>query len=131
MGSRSGIIGDEAEARCAQYLRERGYEIVAMKYRRRVGEIDIIAVEKTRRGLFGLAGSEGYIVFVEVKCRSRTDFGEPREAVTYSKRRKLRLTAELYLSEHETELQPRFDVMEVFVESGGSMRINHIKDAFY
>ena len=49
------------------------------------------------------------------------------------KQRKLRLTAELYLLEHPTDLQPRFDVAEVYAPQGmetAHPEINYIENAF-
>jgi putative endonuclease len=49
------------------------------------------------------------------------------------KRERLRRTAELWLAEHDTPLQPRFDVIEIYAPDGTqtkSPRINHIENAF-
>ena len=62
------LAGREAEARCAEYLRERGYRILAMNYACRGGEIDIVAAKGA------------YLAFVEVKERANRRFGEAREA---------------------------------------------------
>ena len=61
--------------------------------------------------------------------RSRRDFGEPREAVTRRKQDRLRLAASMWLAEHETDLQPRFDVIEVLNGERGQ-EFNHIENAF-
>ena len=86
-----------------------------------MGEIDLIAVDGT------------YLRFVEVKLRRNDRFSKAMEAVDRRKREKLRITAQLYLAEHSTELQPRFDVAEVYVPEGirtQSPKINYIEDAF-
>ncbi len=62
------LAGREAEARCAEYLRARGYKILAMNYACRGGEIDIVAAKGA------------YLAFVEVKERANRRFGEAREA---------------------------------------------------
>lgn len=113
-------IGSAGEDRAAAFLKRRGYKIIERNYHSRYGEIDIIA-------------SNGeYIVFAEVKQRKNADFGEAREFVTPSKQRKVRVTAEIWLSDNETELQPRFDIIEIYGPEGlfGGYTINHLEDAF-
>lgn len=118
MGTRE--LGRFGEERAARYLRLRGYRIVETNYSSRLGEIDLIA----RRGK--------YLVFVEVKLRKSADFAAAREFVTAAKQQRIRSTAALYLAQNETELQPRFDVIEIYAPNGASGRvtINHIEDAF-
>ena len=109
--------GQRGEQRAAEFLERHGYVVLARNYRTRYGEIDLIC-----------AGA-GCIAFVEVKTRSSTKFGAPREAVTLSKQHRMILAAQKWLLEHPTALQPRFDVVEVLV-SGDLCRINHIPNAF-
>ena len=113
--------GDRGEALVAQYLRKNGYRILAHSYRCRFGEIDLVA-EK-----------DDVISFVEVKLRSSTAHGLPREFVTYSKQRKLRRTAECYLAGLGREEKTRFDVAEVYTDSAhteATARIEYLEDAF-
>ena len=114
-------LGAWGEERAAKYLRGKGYTIVEHNFRCRSGEIDIIA----RRGEI--------IAFVEVKLRRDSDFAEAREFVTPAKQRRVILTAEYWLATHRTELQPRFDVIEIYAPSGERTlfpKINHLEDAF-
>ena len=113
-------LGRFGEERAARYLRLRGYRIVEKNFSCRSGEIDLIA----RRGR--------YIVFVEVKLRKNADFAAAREFVTAAKQQRIRSTAALWLSQNETELQPRFDVIEIYAPQGaeGKITINHIVNAF-
>ncbi|MCR5665135.1 MAG: YraN family protein [Oscillospiraceae bacterium] len=113
--------GPWGEERAAAYLRRRGWQIVGTNYACRFGEIDIIA----RR--FGV------LAFVEVKTRRSASHGEAREFVTAAKRQRLIAAARLYLAEHETELQPRFDVIEIYAPEGEKTlfpRIVHLENAF-
>ncbi len=111
--------GDWGEAKVAEYLRERGYRIVAAKYHCRFGEIDLIAQDGDM------------LCFVEVKLRRDGEHGLPREFVTPSKQRKLRTTAEYYLSTHDPDVFCRFDVAEVYADAGReNVRIEYIEDAF-
>ena len=113
--------GNWGEDRAALYLRLHGYRIAERNFRCRQGEIDIIA----RKG--------DIVAFVEVKQRKNADFGEAREFVTFSKQRRVIAAAEFWLLKTRCELQPRFDVIEVYAPEGTkTMRpeINHIENAF-
>lgn len=114
-------LGTWGETQAARYLRLHGYSILERNFSCRSGEIDIIA----KKGKF--------IVFAEVKLRKDSSFAEAREFVTYVKQRRILITAQLYLACHACDLQPRFDVLEVYAPDGEhsrGVRINHIKDAF-
>ncbi|MCD8356549.1 MAG: YraN family protein [Clostridia bacterium] len=112
-------IGERGEQHAAKYLQRKGFHIISRNYRTERGEIDIICCD------------ENYLVFAEVKTRSSTKFGMPREAVTVSKQRKLLLAAQQWILEHPTPLQPRFDVIEILVSPDlTTCRIHHIPDAF-
>ena len=68
-------LGDRGEAVTAQYLRERGYALLASQWRCRYGELDLVARDR-----------DGTICFVEVKLRGGDLAGLPREAVDRRKR---------------------------------------------
>lgn len=113
--------GAMGEILAARFLRNKGYVICSSNFRCRMGEIDIIASDKR------------YLVFVEVKTRRADSRYLPREAVTITKQRKLLQTAAMYLSRFPTDLQPRFDVVEVVTAADDSMEIveiNHIIGAY-
>lgn len=113
--------GAMGEILAARFLREKGYGILSSNFRCRFGEIDIIASDKR------------YLVFVEVKTRREDSRYLPREAVTVTKQRKLLQTAAMYMSRFPTNLQPRFDVIEVVTAADETMRvveINHIIGAY-
>lgn len=111
-------LGRFGEDEAARYLRLRGYRILARNFRCRLGEIDIIA----RRGRC--------LVFVEVKQRRDARFAEAREFVTARKQARILAAAQLYLAQTDEELQPRFDVIEVYGEEGKRPRIVHLEGAF-
>ena len=115
------LLGPWGEALAAEYLRKKGCRIEAMNYRTRLGEIDIIAANRR------------YLIFCEVKLRKTADFAAAREFVDARKQQRLRTTALVYLSQHETNLQPRFDVIEIYAPDGTATKkpqINHMEDAF-
>lgn len=115
------LLGKWGEQLVADRLREKGWRIVDVNYRCRHGEIDLIVANRK------------YIAFVEVKLRRSDRFGQPREFVTEEKQRKLRTAAELYLMNNPTDLQPRFDVAEVYAPQGMNTpkpSITYLENAF-
>ena len=111
--------GKWGETLALEYLERKNYIIVATGWRSRFGEIDIIA----KKG--------GFVVFAEVKLRKNAQFAQAREFVNASKQRKISLTAQLWLVAHSTNLQPRFDVIEIYApDETSSPRIVHIENAF-
>lgn len=118
---RNNIVGAWGEAKAADYLRKKRYKLVATNYRCRFGEIDLIVADRR------------YLVFVEVKLRKSSAFAKASEHVDFHKQNRLRTTAEMYLSEYPTDLQPRFDVIEIYAPDGAHTahpEIFHLEDAF-
>lgn len=118
---RSDLLGAWGEATAGEYLRRKRYKLLAINYRCRMGEIDLIAANRR------------YIVFVEVKLRGSATFAQAREFVDVHKQRRIVQTAKLYLSRYPTKLQPRFDVIEIYAPQGLETHdpiINHLEDAF-
>lgn len=117
----SKLSGAWGEAIAAEYLRKKHYKLVAAGYHSRFGEIDLIVSNKK------------YLVFVEVKLRKNANFAEGRDYVGRYKQDRLRATASMYLSQNPTQLQPRFDIIEIYAPEGTktqSPEINHLEDAF-
>lgn len=118
---RNNLVGAWGEALAGEYLRKKRYKVVAVNYRTRYGEIDLIVSNRK------------YLVFVEVKLRKSDSFARASEFVNFRKQQRLRTTAEIYLSQYPTELQPRFDVIEIYAPDGVATvkpKINHLEDAF-
>ena len=114
-------MGAWGERVAAEYLRCKGFSLQAHGYRSRFGEIDLIVSD------------DRFLVFVEVKLRKNDKFARAVEYVDYKKQEKLRITAEYYLAERPTDLQPRFDVIEIYAPAGQNTRepkITHWEDAF-
>ncbi len=119
--ARHNLDGAWGEALAAEYLRKKRYMLVAAGYQSRFGEIDLIVKNKH------------YLVFVEVKTRKNANFAQAREFVDRRKQDKLRVTASIYLSLNPTDLQPRFDVIEIYAPDGRATvdpKIIHLEDAF-
>ena len=113
-------LGQYGEEQAVHFLRRKGYRIVERNFRCRQGEIDIIA---RRRNI---------LAFVEVKLRRDDRFAAAREFVTSAKQRRILAAASLYLAQCGEDLQPRFDVIEVYAPDGerGPITINHLENAF-
>ena len=109
------LPGREGEAKAADYLRRKKYEVIGANYRCRFGELDLIAKKRE------------LVIFVEVKLRKNDRFGAAADAVTFSKQDKLRKTAASWLAAHDCDAPTRFDVIEIYTDTG---RINHIENAF-
>jgi len=94
--------------------------VLARNWRCREGELDLV-----------LEGSTG-LVICEVKTRRGNRYGEPFEAVTATKQRRLRLLAHRWLSEQARGWPSvRFDVASVRApHGGGAPIIDVIADAF-
>jgi putative endonuclease len=98
-------LGKSGEDLACQELERRGYAILARRYRRRRGEIDIIARDGPT------------VVFVEVKTRESRAFGGAAEAVTALKRHRITAVALDYVVRHRLTACPcRFDVVSIHVE---------------
>ena len=113
-----GKLGEDA---AVEELVRRGHRIIERNYRKPCGEIDIISE------------INGFIVFTEVKTRKLNSIVSGLEAVDTRKRSRIIRTADCYLNEYITQLQPRYDIAEVMVSRGESVRVLRIdiyEDAF-
>jgi putative endonuclease len=111
------LLGDRGEREAARYLRRQGFRILVRGYRTPRGEVDLIARDGNT------------LVFVEVKTRRQ---GEPAEAVTHEKQRRLTLAALQFLKRHHLfEQRSRFDVVAiVWPDLDRAPAIEHIRNAF-
>lgn len=102
------VLGKLGEDLACRELERRGYAIVARRYRRRGGEIDIIARDGET------------MVFVEVKAREDHAFGGGADAITAFKRQRLALVARDYLMRHHhrSDCPCRFDVVSIQFDTG-------------
>lgn len=111
-------LGRLAEMKAANYMRKKGYTLLNHSYKSRFGEIDLIMMDKKN------------IVFVEVKARNENSIAMPREFVDENKQRKIATTASIYLSQNNIKEQPRFDVIEIYMDKNEIKSIKHLENAF-
>ena len=89
------------EERASQLIASRGAAVIARNYTSRFGEIDLIALDNER------------LVFIEVRYRSRSDFGSALASVSPAKQQKVLMTAQIFLASHEDYCNRyyRFDII--------------------
>lgn len=110
-------LGKKGEAIAARYLKEKGYAIIEQNWFYEKYEIDIIA------------SNDEYIVFVEVKARLSDRWGNPEEAVSKGKIKRIVEAADFYLIENDIDKPVRFDVIAI-IWTGNKPEIDHFEDAF-
>ena len=111
------MLGNRGETAAARFLKKRGMRVLRRGFRTPRGEIDLIARDGDT------------LVFVEVKTRRR---GEPAEAVTVEKQRRLTLAALEFLKRHNLlEQRSRFDVVAIlWPDDDAEPTIEHYRNAF-
>jgi len=113
-------VGAMGELLAARWLSAHGRRVLYRNYRgSNRGEVDIVA----RHGQV--------LTFVEVKARTRTDFGRPADAVGKDKQRLIQRGAMDWLRLlGKPRLSFRFDIVEVVLTEGERPHVNVIEDAF-
>ena len=111
-------LGERGENLAVRALEREGYAIIARRYRVKVGEIDVIAMDGR------------CLVFIEVKTRRGGQCGDGADAVTWRKQRKIVAVANDYLARHRVDAAAcRFDVVTVRLDEDGP-RVDIIRNAF-
>ena len=112
--------GARGEKLACRFLRRHGYKVLYRNFRGRTGgEIDIVCRDGDT------------LVFVEVKTRTREDFGRPFEAVRRDQQRRISRGALAWLRMLDNpDILFRFDVVEVVIRDGAAPRIELIRNAF-
>lgn len=112
------VLGKKGEKIAEQYLKTKGYKLVARNYRCPLGELDLIALDRR------------VIVFIEVKTRTGHRFGTPLEAVEFRKQQKMIRVAQYFLSEKRLhQREARFDVVGISWPQREPV-VEHIENAF-
>ena len=93
--------GTAYEVIAANYLKKQGVQILEMNYKTSHGEVDIIGKQ------------EDTLIFIEVKYRKDASFGQPWEAISIEKRRKISVVAKQYVFLEHWKKQIRFDVISI------------------
>lgn len=111
-------LGAHAEAAALAYLQQRGMRCVQQNYRCRWGEIDLIMQDADTT------------VFVEVRLRSRADFGGALASIDRRKQHRLVRTAQHFLQRcASADANARIDVVHCARDRGGALRLDWIANA--
>lgn len=108
--------GNKGETLAAEFFQKKGFEIVARNYRYKKAEIDLIIKR------------EDWVIFVEVKTRSSTAFGEPEEFVDDRKGYRIFDAAEEWIYSNNWHGHIRFDIVSVKLDRATPL-IEHFEDA--
>ena len=113
-------LGARGEKLACRFLRRNGYKILYRNFRgRRGGEIDIVCREQDT------------LVFVEVKTRTREDFGRPFDAVDRDKQKRIARGGLAWLRLLDNpDILFRFDVVEVIIAADAEPRFELLRNAF-
>jgi putative endonuclease len=109
-------VGRWGEETAAEYLRQRGYEIIARNARTPYGEIDIIAKQGD------------LTIFVEVKTLTSSKNFFPEQNVTARKREHMLACAEHYAAENAVD-HWQIDVIAVEGKQALESKITHFENA--
>lgn len=107
--------GARGENLAAEFLIEKGFEVVTRNFRYRNTEIDLIVKR------------DNWLVFVEVKTRSSSEFGEPEDFVDNYKSKNIFEAADEYIFSRDWRGHIRFDIVSVKI--GEKEEIEHFEDA--
>ena len=111
------VAGAKAESLAADFLTARGMTILERNFRRRCGELDLVAQDGDT------------LVFVEVRLRTRHDYGGAAASITARKRSRMAAAAGLYLARLRGAPPCRFDA--VLLDAIDSAHIEWLKDIMY
>jgi putative endonuclease len=116
--TRRQLLGERGEQLAADYLRARGYTIVAANWRSPVGEIDLVAQQGET------------LVFVEVKTRTSPNTETAFASITPRKRATLTRMAYKYLNDHGLDdALWRVDVIAIALPRNGKPTLEHVENA--
>ena len=113
-------IGTHGERIAAQYLKDKGYQVIDQNFHAAYGEIDLIALEGDT------------VVFVEVKTRTSRTFGLPEESITPTKMDRMQKTALMWLQAHPNSPENwRIDVIALLLDRQFNIKdLQHFINAY-
>jgi len=109
-------LGKWGEQLAAEYLEQKGYQIIERDWKSGRRDIDIIALD------------DNIVVFIEVKTRRNRIFGEPEEAINFQKLQNLQQAINHYIKYKHIHQSIRFDVVSIVGTIGSEPEIHHIQD---
>lgn len=114
-------LGANGELIAKKYMTDKNYKFIQNNYRYQRAEVDLIFEDVENK----------LLIFIEVKTRKNKNYGEPEEAVTFSKQSQIKKSALGFVSENDNYAgyDLRIDVVSIFLNNGKA-EINHIENAF-
>jgi len=116
--SKTSELGRLGEDLAVDFLQDKGYQIIARNWKHHKAEVDIIAEV------------DSFLVFVEVKTRSTTDFGLPQEFLKNPQIKRLITAADAFVRQNKRTEEIRFDIVAISIRKS-LPEIEHIERAFY
>jgi putative endonuclease len=114
------LLGRWGEQRCEKFLKHKGLKTLTRNFSCKTGEIDLI-----------MAGSEGCIVFVEVRTKTDEKFSDVESSITPAKKARLIRASRYFIATNNIENHPfRFDVVAIVLGKKGKPQIRHYENAF-
>ncbi len=112
-------LGRWGEQKALEYLQAQGYQLLAQNWRRREGELDLVALDGTT------------LVFFEVKTRRSDTLGAPEESVDARKQAQIVRVAQRFIDEHPALRfgECRFDVLVIDLRHEPP-QVRHLVNAF-
>jgi putative endonuclease len=113
-------IGQSAEDIAARFLTEQGATILVRNFRRRLGELDVVAL------------LDDLLLIVEVRTRGSNQYGGAAASVDFRKQQRIICASQQLLQEHRqlSSLRARFDVVVVSDMAAAQPRVEWIPHAF-
>lgn len=118
MVNKNAKLGKLGEQEAAVFLEALGYQILFRNWRSGQDEIDLIAMHKD------------WLIFIEVKTRSGTAFGQPWQFVDKRKRNALNRAANKFIVQNKVDCNVRFDIVSILISANQQMHIELIENAF-
>lgn len=112
-------LGRQGEQLAKAHFLKQYYEILEENWWHGKAEVDLILYQ------------DGTLVFVEVKTRTGTAFGQPEDFVDAAKQKQMQEAAEAYIQLMEHRGEVRFDVISILINTSGEQTLTHIPDAFW
>ena len=112
------ILWQKGEDIAARYLEQHGYTILDRNWRSGHKELDLVVMK------------DHTVVFVEVKTRTSTDYGDPWSFVDNRKMRRIVNSADAYIRYNCLDMDVRFDIISIILD-GEELKVEHIEQAFF
>ena len=117
----SNFKGARAEKKALQFLQRQGLRLLHANFACKVGEVDLVMLDQAT------------LVFIEVRLRSASRFGNAASTINRIKQLKIRKTADFYLQNHREHSHRicRFDAITIDnYDTNGQNSLKWIKSAF-